>query len=208
MSSYTPNPDPDAMAKVQHIWDWYFAVAEARELQDLVDYRMMRDLKLIDARPEGRSVWSLTIPRYLCNLNSSLHGGGAAVLLDMCTMSALGPLAKDKFWVFLGGVTRSLSVPLPPPFPPFTNAGRSITYIRDCPEGTPVIIDSTVVQAGRIMALIRGEIKSPDGKVVYVACDHNKANVGPPPDMMDYEPEPRKGFMPAFWLGDVGDSKL
>ncbi|KAF8544563.1 HotDog domain-containing protein [Trichophaea hybrida] len=174
MSNYTPNPDPDAMAK------------------DLVDYRMMRDLKLIDARPEGRSVWSLTIPRYLCNLNLSLHGGGAAVLLDMCTMSALGPLAKDKFWVFLGGVTRSLS----------------ITYIRDCPEGTPVIIDSTVAQAGRTMALIRGEIKSPDGKVVYVTCDHNKANVGPPPDMMQYEPEPRQGFVPAYRLGDGGDSKL
>jgi len=69
LQPYTPNPDPDAMAKVQHIWDWYFAVAEARGLPDLVDYRMMRDLKLIDARPEGRSVWSLTIPRYLCNLN-------------------------------------------------------------------------------------------------------------------------------------------
>jgi hypothetical protein len=35
--------------------------------QDGMDYRMMKDLKLIDARPEGRSVWELTIPRYLCN---------------------------------------------------------------------------------------------------------------------------------------------
>jgi hypothetical protein len=37
-----------------------------------MDYRMMKDLKLIDARPEGRSVWELTIPRYLCNLNGNV----------------------------------------------------------------------------------------------------------------------------------------
>ena len=43
---------------------------------------MMTDLKLIDARSSGRSVWALTIPRYLCNLNGALHGGGAALLLD------------------------------------------------------------------------------------------------------------------------------
>jgi hypothetical protein len=57
------------------------------------------------------------------------------------------------------------------------------------------------------MALIRGEIKSPDGKIVYVVVDHNKANVGPPPDMMEYEPEPRSQLMPSFRLGDF-DSKL
>jgi hypothetical protein len=40
--------------------------------QDGMDYRMMKDLKLIDARPEGRSVRELTIPRYLCNLNGNV----------------------------------------------------------------------------------------------------------------------------------------
>jgi hypothetical protein len=127
-----------------------------------MDYQLMKDLKLIDARPEGRSVFSLTVPRYLSNMNGnrpssgsasgerarvlscceggkqvfwkkkkkknhitilmrehhsqtdSLHGGGAALLLDMCTMSALGPLAKMDFWLFLGGLTRSLCVPLSP----------------------------------------------------------------------------------------------
>jgi len=90
---YIPAPDPDSMAKVQHIWDWYFAVVEAKKLhvrsashptpaipaliattdtKDLMDYRMMKDLKLIDARSEGRAVWEITIPRYLCNLNGTL----------------------------------------------------------------------------------------------------------------------------------------
>lgn len=116
------------------------------------------------------------------------------MLLDMCTMSALGPLAKDRHWVFLGGLTRSLS----------------LSYLRDCPEGVKVIIDSTVLQAGRSMALIRGEIKSPDGKIVYVVVDHNKVNIGPPPDMMEQEPEPRYQLEPNlfFELGGGGGSKL
>ncbi|KAI5852146.1 HotDog domain-containing protein [Tricharina praecox] len=148
---------------------------------------MMQDLKLIDARPEGRAVWEITIPRYLCNLNGSLHGGGAALLLDMCTMSALGPLASDKRWVFLGGVTRSLS----------------LSYLRDCAEGTPVIVDSYVLQAGRTMALIRGEIKSPDGKIFYTVADHHKVNLGPQLAMLEFEPEPKGGLEPNthFVLG-------
>ena len=75
----------------------------------------MRDLELVDARAGGRSVWALTTPRYLSNAHLALHGGGAALLLDMCTMTALAPLARDGFWVFLGGLTRSLYArpPLP-----------------------------------------------------------------------------------------------
>ncbi|KAI5818946.1 hypothetical protein BZA77DRAFT_378503, partial [Pyronema omphalodes] len=189
--AYTPSPDPDAMQKVQHVWDWYFSVAAAEKMKDIIDYRMMKDLTLIDARPYGRSVWKLKVPRYLCNLNLSLHGGGACVLLDMCTMSALAPLAGPKFWVFLGGLTRSMN----------------LTYIRDCPVDTEVIIDSTVIQAGRTMALIRGEIKSLDGRVTYVTVDHGKVNVGPGKWMMEYEPEPRLGLEPCERIWDCG-SKL
>jgi hypothetical protein len=76
----------------------------------------------------------------------------------------------------------------------------SISYLRDCPADTKVIIDSNVVQAGRIMALIRGEIKSPDGKIVYVVVDHHKVNLGPPPDMMEHEPEPRYRLKPQYQL--------
>lgn len=69
VSPYVPAPDADAMQKVQHVWDWYFSVAAAAKMEDIIDYRMMGDLTLIDARPEGRSVWKMKIPRYLCNLN-------------------------------------------------------------------------------------------------------------------------------------------
>ena len=74
-----------------------------------------------------------------------------------------------------------------------------------------MIVDSHVVQAGRTLALIRGEIKSPDGRVVYVTCDHQKINVGPSPDMMAHEPEPRCGLRPSLARGGAGrrlDSKL
>jgi acyl-coenzyme A thioesterase 13 len=33
------------------------------------------------------------------------------------------------------------------------------------------------MQAGKTMALIRGEITSIDGKIVYCSCEHHKVNV-------------------------------
>lgn len=85
--AYVPDPDPAAMAKVQHVQDWYHSYVEANNMkvrapvrpapdaltarQDLCDYETMRDLRLIDARASGRSVWALTAPRYLMNLNGA-----------------------------------------------------------------------------------------------------------------------------------------
>jgi acyl-coenzyme A thioesterase 13 len=83
----------------------------------------------------------------------------------------------------------------------------SLSYLRDCPEPTKVIVDSNVVQAGRTMALIRGEIKSPDGKIVYVVVDHHKVNLGPPPDMIELEPEPWFRLEPNLSL-KLGGAKL
>jgi len=57
--------------------------------------------------------------------------------------------------------------------------------------GTPIIIDSHVQQVGRRMALIRGEIKSPDGKILYVVVDHHKVNRLPEEAVLLHEPEPK-----------------
>jgi acyl-coenzyme A thioesterase 13 len=57
--------------------------------------------------------------------------------------------------------------------------------------GTPIIIDSYVQQAGRTMALIRGEVKSPDGKILYVVVDHHKVNSPLRKDAFLHEPEPK-----------------
>lgn len=55
--------------------------------------------------------------------------------------------------------------------------------------GTEVIIDCYVIQAGRMMAFIRGDIKSPDGSIVYASVEHHKVNYGPSEDMLQYEPK-------------------
>jgi acyl-coenzyme A thioesterase 13 len=108
-----------------------------------------------------------------------MHGGAAGVIFDMCTTTALGPLARPDFylWVdfpsehllfctesyesFLGGVTRTLS----------------ISYLRAIPIGTTVRIRSWVVSAGRTMAFIRSEMTSENGKKVYCTAEHHKVNI-------------------------------
>lgn len=62
---------------------------------------------------------------------------------------------------FLGGVTRSLN----------------ISYLKAVPVGTTVWFRSRVVQHGRTMALIKGEMTSEDGKTVYATVEHHKVNV-------------------------------
>lgn len=63
---------------------------------------------------------------------------------------------------FLGGVTRTLS----------------ISYLRPVPIGSTVYINSRVLQHGRTMALIKGEMTSaPSGGVVYATAEHHKVNV-------------------------------
>src|SRR3954469_20833156 len=79
----------------------------------------------------------------------------------MLTTTALGPLARPGYWYFLGGVTRSLN----------------ISYLKAVPIGTTVRVRSRVVQCGRTMAMIRGEMTSVDGKTVYLTAEHHKVNV-------------------------------
>lgn len=61
----------------------------------------------------------------------------------------------------MGGVTRSLN----------------ISYLRAVPIGTTVLLTSRVVQAGKTMAMIRGEMTSLDGSIVYATAEHHKVNV-------------------------------
>jgi acyl-coenzyme A thioesterase 13 len=71
----------------------------------------------------------------------------------------------------MGGVTRSLN----------------ISYLRAVPLNTHVRLHSEVIQAGRTMALIRGEMTSEDGKTVYCTCEHHKVNVPSLPEHMAYK---------------------
>jgi acyl-coenzyme A thioesterase 13 len=58
----------------------------------------MDNVKIIDASPEGTVVFEFLIDETYANLNGVMHGGAAGVIFDMCTTSALGPLAKPGYW--------------------------------------------------------------------------------------------------------------
>lgn len=50
---------------------------------------------------------------------------------------------------------------------------------QNSPTDKKVHITGRVAQHGRTMALIRGEMTSPDGSTVYATCEHHKVNVPP-----------------------------
>jgi len=58
----------------------------------------MQNCKVIDASPAGTAEFEFVIDKYYSNLNGVMHGGAAGVIFDMCTTSALGPLARPGFW--------------------------------------------------------------------------------------------------------------
>jgi acyl-coenzyme A thioesterase 13 len=102
----------------------------------------MENVKIIDATPQGTVDFEFHIDERYTNLNGVMHGGAAGVIFDMCTTSALGPLAKPGYWEyvlypkpsdmydmkltktsFLGGVTRTLN----------------ISYLRAIPMGSSLL---------------------------------------------------------------------
>lgn len=82
------------------------------------------------------------------------------MIFDMSTTTALCPVARPGFWEFMGGVTRSLN----------------ISYLKAVPIGTHVRLNSRVISVGKQMAMIRGDMTSMDGKVIYCTVEHHKVN--------------------------------
>jgi acyl-coenzyme A thioesterase 13 len=106
------------------------------------------------------TVFSFEIPRELCNMNGSLHGGAVALIFDICTSTAISACSKEGFWD-TGHVSRTLNC----------------TYLRPAPLGAKVTVESQVVHLGRRLGMTTGVIKTEDGKVCYT-CEHGKAAVG------------------------------
>lgn len=94
----------------------------------------MDDLTLVSAAatPAGKSVFELKIKQEHTNRLQNLHGGCSATIFDICTTTALLPIAKPGFWAF-AGVSRTLNV----------------TYLKPVPTGEVVVIESEVVHAGK-----------------------------------------------------------
>jgi len=159
-----------AIKAVEAIFDRYQAIAISKNFTGY-DRHIMDTVKIIDASPEGTVDFEFLIDERYANLNGVMHGGAAGVIFDMCTTTALGPLAKPGYWDFLGGVTRTLN----------------ISYLRAIPIGTTVRLHSEVTQVGRTMAMIRGTMTSKDGKTIFCTCEHHKVSVPTRPEHLTHK---------------------
>jgi hypothetical protein len=62
------------------------------------DQDFMSSTKLISASPEGTADFEFHVSERYGNMNGVMHGGAAALIFDMCTTSALGPVARPGHW--------------------------------------------------------------------------------------------------------------
>jgi acyl-coenzyme A thioesterase 13 len=127
---------------------------------------LIRDsLVLISASstPHGTTTFLYTVQPSHCNRLGSLHGGCISTIFDLCTTSALCPIAKPGFWAF-AGVSRTLNV----------------TYIRPAPVGERVLVVSEVVHAGKMLCSLKGVMKRESDGAVIAICEHGKVSVDPP----------------------------
>lgn len=62
------------------------------------DYHIMSTVRLLNATMEGTVQFEFEIDERYANVNGVMHGGAAGVIFDMCTTTALGPLARPGFW--------------------------------------------------------------------------------------------------------------
>ena len=96
----------------------------------------------------------------------------------------------------MGGVTRALN----------------ITYCRAVPIDTTVLFRSWVVQHGKTLAMIRGEMTTTDGKKVYATVEHHKVNTPTIPEHLKehipWDDEMEQDARNALGQSTAGKSKL
>jgi uncharacterized protein (TIGR00369 family) len=111
----------------------------------------------------GRTTFLYTVDASHCNRLGNLHGGCTATIFDICTTTALAPIAKPGYWQY-AGVSRGLSV----------------TYVKPVPEGESVLVESEVVSAGKRMCVLKGVMKRESDGEVLAVCEHGKVSIDPP----------------------------
>ncbi|KAI1084533.1 Thioesterase/thiol ester dehydrase-isomerase [Whalleya microplaca] len=117
--------------------------------------------------PHPSITFRFTVQPIHCNGLKNLHGGCTSTIFDSCTTMPLHFVSRPGYWAFLG-VSRTLNV----------------TYLRPIPVGTTVNIKCDIVQVGRKLCTLRGEMRAvgEDGKEgpVVAVCEHGKVNTDPP----------------------------
>ncbi|KAG9248471.1 putative acyl-coenzyme A thioesterase 13, partial [Calycina marina] len=114
------------------------------------------------ANPAGTTTFSFTVQPEHCNRLGNLHGGCAATIFDVCTTTALAPIAKPGYWAY-AGVSRTLNV----------------TYIRPIAIGEEIVIESVVVHAGKRLATITGTMRRKSDGAMMATCEHGKVSIDP-----------------------------
>ncbi|EHK99921.1 putative Acyl-coenzyme A thioesterase 13 [Glarea lozoyensis 74030] len=125
---------------------------------------LSEDVELISASatPVGSSICRFTVKPKHCNRLNNLHGGCTATLFDWLTTSALAPIAKPGYWQY-AGVSRTLNV----------------TYIKPVPVGETVLVECSIVHAGRRLCTINGIMKRESTGEVLAICEHGKVSIDP-----------------------------
>jgi len=175
MTEETPEETAKAKAACQSMLDLYNFIRHRKSMQNFDD-SVMSNLRLITAsgtpgnlladpptRPSAHPscLLELDMTSEYANLNEVVHGGAAALVFDMCTTLSLCPIARPGYWDFMGGVTRTLNV----------------SYLKAIPSGTKIRIRSWAVQHGRTATLLRGQMESVDGQIVYATCEQHKIHL-------------------------------
>ncbi|APA13650.1 hypothetical protein SS1G_07692 [Sclerotinia sclerotiorum 1980 UF-70] len=162
----------EALKGVEAIFERYRLITQSQNLKGF-DSHVMNNIKVVDATTSGTVTFEFLIDEQYANINNVMHGGAGAVIFDMCTTIALGPVAKPGSWDFLGGVTRTLN----------------LSYLRAVPIGTTVRIYTEVIQYGKTMAMLRGSMTSLDGSIVYCTCEHHKVRVPTKKEHLEHKVE-------------------
>ncbi|KAL7623712.1 hypothetical protein AAE478_005264 [Parahypoxylon ruwenzoriense] len=123
------------------------------------------------AMPHPNITFRFAVQPIHSNGLDNLHGGCAATIFDLCTTLPLHLVSRPGFWQYTG-VSRALNV----------------TYLRPVPVGTTVHIKCEVLQAGRNLCALRGEMRAvgEDGREgpLLVVCEHSKARIDPPAEKL------------------------
>ena len=119
--------------------------------------KIMQRTTCVSISPErGTIEYEIDIDPSFCTVFGNLHGGAASTILDQLTSLVFHMYTKPGY-IENGTVTRTLTV----------------TCLRPIKAGTKVRVEAGLVNIGKAMGNVRGEIKTMDGKVCF-ACVHDK----------------------------------
>jgi uncharacterized protein (TIGR00369 family) len=143
-----PSPEDRVQAVLDDLW--------ADQKNKGFDTEGLQNIKCVAASVEKQMVeFEMTTTPILCNKNQVLHGGAAAMLLDMLASAILGMLVKLEY---LDNSHFSWTL--------------TITYLRPLPVEAKVKIGCRAVALSKRMADLYGAIKTTEGKACVI-CVHD-----------------------------------